>query len=409
MSWQDRVQDAVIETAAGDRFVFEYQDLSNTRDERATVFGFANRNGDYVQRRSSGSNVFPIVLFFSGDDYDEVADTFELATRDPRPLIFTHPIRKTSYNVQLLSLQRNDALSTQANEAAFSLTLHETIDLTAPLSEEDAPLYVDNTRSELELINASVYETDLELKLPSEITAIKTEMAKAIESASVLLDAYDIAADALAELEAIKLTAESLLTTFETNIAQLASVTQGLVNYPARVLQTTADKLQYYTDLLLDYTAEVTDPNNAMLLLSAGLTGYCQSTMQGDESYYVTKSAVFATIDQIQDYMDSYTTIIDGLEVTVSGFEQSGDVLKLLADITSTTAENLNGIAFAAKQERSIVLSKKEDAFVLTYRLLGADNMDELDDEVINFLKINKVLDSKVFELPQGETFKYYV
>ena len=409
MTWQDRVQDAVIETAAGDRFVFEFLDLSSSRDERTTVYKFAGLNGDYIQKRSSGSNVFPITLFFSGPDCDQIADTFEAATKDPRPLVFTHPLRAQIFTVHLLSLQRVDALATSANEVAFSLTLHQTIDLAKPLASENAPLFVDNTRNTLELLAADYYDKTISLKLPDEITAIKNTIQGAIGLASFLLSGFNIAAGLLAEFEAIKLTAESLVTTFETNISQLASVTQGLINFPTRALESVEDKISFYTQLLEDYKTSIDDPENATLLLSSAITGYAQATLQGNESFYVTKNAVFDTIEQILNYYSDYVTILDGFEVSVSGFEQDIYIRTLLANITSTAANNLNGVAFAAKQERFTTLSKNEDVYVLVYRLLGADDTDDLDAKVASFLEVNNILDFEMFELKQNTTYKYYV
>jgi len=40
MAWTDRVHDAVIETQAGDRFVFEFRDLEAKRDDNTNVFNF---------------------------------------------------------------------------------------------------------------------------------------------------------------------------------------------------------------------------------------------------------------------------------------------------------------------------------------------------------------------------------
>lgn len=409
MTWQERIQDAVIETAAGDRFVFEFLDLSSSRDERTTVYKFAGINGDYVQKRSSGSDVFPITLFFSGPDCDQVADTFEAATKDPRPLTFTHPLRARTFTVHLLNLQRVDALATSANEVAFSLTLHETIDLAKPLASENAPLFVDNTRNTLELLAADYYDKTVRIKLPDEITAIKNTLQEGIGLASFLLDGYNIAAPFLAEFESIKLTAESLVTTFETNISQLASVTQGLINFPSRALESLDDKFSFYTQLIDDYKTSIGDPDNATLLLSSAITGYSQTTMQGDENYYVTKESVFDTVEQILEYNSDFVDILDGFEVSVADYEQDINIRTLLSNITNTAANNLNGIAFAAKQERFVTLDKNEDVYVFVYRLIGADDINDLDANVESFLEANNILDFEMFELKQNTTYKYYV
>ena len=69
MAWTDRVHDAVIETQAGDRFVFEFRDLESKRDDNTNVFHFSNRK-DYVQKTAKGSEIFPHTLILSGPECD---------------------------------------------------------------------------------------------------------------------------------------------------------------------------------------------------------------------------------------------------------------------------------------------------------------------------------------------------
>lgn len=405
MTWQDRITDAVIETAAGDRFVFEFRDLSSSREEKATVFSFPERTKDYVQRLSPGSEIFNIQLWFSGPDYDEVAAAFEVATKDPRPLIFTHPI-KGVFDVQLISQQRDDRLATEANQAVFLLNMHETFDLAVPISSESAARFVDNTRTDLEFINSDDFEQAVELKTPAEINELKQGLQTAIETINSSVVAYAMITGALAEFQSIVLTAESLLTTVETNASAFASVYQGLINFPSRSLERLADKFDFFNNLIAGI--DFADPDSTNLSLSAGVVGYCQVTLEGDEDFYVTKSNVFDTIQQVLDYKDLYYNTLDQIEIDFPDFEQNSEARTLLSDITATTAGNLNDIVFLAKQERIIRISKDEELYTLVYRLLGYD-ITEMDDVVLQFMDANKIFGSEMFELQTGRLLRYFV
>jgi len=408
VSWQDRVEDAVIETAAGDRFVFEFRDIPTNRTELANPFKYPEINKDFVQRKSSGSNVFNITLWFSGDDADTTATTFEIATQDPRALTFTHPL-KGSFLVQLMSLQRVDALATSANEVAFSLSLHETIELTKPLASENAAIFIENKKIELEGVNAKKYQTALEELNSADVTKTQNEAFSIIEYVQESIKLYEMGTDQLAEWESMTLSALNLIDTIVANAEGFALVLQGIINFPQRALERFQDKLAFFLDFF-DNTEDLAETShNNILINNSSRVGYAQASIQGNENDYVTKEAVFENVSKIIDLNATYYETIDVLEAEDIDFEPSVEATTFLSDILVSAASNLNDIAFKAKQERIITLKKAEEVYSLVYRLIGANSLDDLDSQIELFIDVNNIKGTEIFELKPGRELKYYV
>jgi len=411
MSWQDRITDAVIETAAGDRFVFEFRDISKKRDERTEVFEFSDSQ-DYVQRKFSGSEVFDLAVWFSGENCDEQAEGFENATRDIRPLRFTHPLRKRTYLVQLMGLVRNDNLATRANEVAFSLSLHETIDLENIVKQENAARIVDNTINTLNLQNSDYFANRIVDKTPNALKKIKKGISTATAAVAKSALAYEYAADTLADFESIATAADALVETVDTNAKAMADVLQGYIEFSAKAIVYPIEKMAFYDemiDLLYDLIADSdSDPDLVLLSGLSIISGLSLSSVLATENDYVTKTAVFAQSQKIYNTATALTVYIEDQEL--SGLaEFDPRQLETFNNLISLSAARLSQIAFKTKQERIFVLMKDEDLFPICYRLLGGDNPDDFDSKLLNLIEINKLGGKELYELKQGRRLKYYI
>ncbi len=416
MSWINRVHDAVIETQAGDRFVFEFRDLESSRDDNTSVFQFANRK-DYVQKNAVGSELFPHTLYLSGHDCDETADLFEKAIADSRPVIYTHPIRQTTYNVHILSFVRNDYLATKANEVAFALVMHETQDLDEVVEPENENRYVDNTVNEFIIYNAVAYKEEFSNKVASAIRKVKQGMKKAIATVSKVATAYEYATDIQAELQGIVITAENLVETMETNAESFASVQQGLIQFSAKGLSDTKDRLNFYAEMqswiegFLNEGASSdsdSDPLEVALNASAVLSGLILASISGDSSVYNTKTDVFNQAQIIFDFNDKLTEYIENAE-TLGIYVDTPEQAEYREQLVRSAAGKLQRIAFKTKQERVYVLNKKAEIYSFVYKKVGAISTDDLDSKVDEFIRVNKLGGKDLYELPSGRALRFYI
>lgn len=427
MTWQDRLQDAVLETAAGDRFVFEFRDVGYSRTDKITEFTYPERQRDYIQKRSLGSLSFDWQITFSGSDCDEIAQAFEDATIDNRPMTLTYPLKSELIIVQLLSLNRLDALATAANEVSFSISMRETQELDTTIQPENLQLFIDNTVNSLILINSNIFPKVLEIKEPGILKKVKAGLQAAVAAVSSVTAIYDMATDAIAEFQSIITTAENLVQTIDATISTAGKVTaavvQGAINYPAKTLNKVQDRLDYYADIIenldLGGTGEGYDEVKR-LVNSIAIAGYCQASVSPElestvdiESAFVSSSDVYATKKSIYDRADyafeamhDYFDFLDSIESSV---EANADIVSNLSSIVNATVGRLSVLAFGAKQERTRTILINSDIYILAYKLLRISNTDQLDDEVRNLLNVNKIGDDEMFEVKKDRTIKYYI
>lgn len=404
-TWQNRVQDAVIETAAGDRFVFEFRDIGYERTERTEIFKFSDRK-DYVQRNHSGSYTFDLELFFSGADCDIKADTFEQNTRDTRPLKFTHPLQKKTYLVQLISLRRNDRLATRANEVAFTVKLHETIDLAEKPEEANVTRYVDQTVSELNLRNSDWAKNKIESKDPSALRQLASKINDIEKQVAKMAKAYEVISDFAADLESVILSFENLMETPIANMVSIIGVFQGLIEMPAKVLRNVKDRLAFYAQVsgLLDAIKEDSDPIAVQATQMAAAAGSATAAVSGTEDTYITKDACFAQAEKINALIADIRAFAESDEENALSEQQ----YELIDKLGTLAAANLERVAFKAKQTRIYRVTKDCDIYPLAYRLLGGNTPDELDNYVNQLIDINQ-FGRGLFEIKAGTEVKYYL
>ena len=89
--WRDRQRQAAITTPQGTRFEFLYEDLDRSRSENTSVFRFAEKSGAFIQRLSSGQDIYPLTIIFSGPDYDLIAADFWEKTKQPGVFLLEQP------------------------------------------------------------------------------------------------------------------------------------------------------------------------------------------------------------------------------------------------------------------------------------------------------------------------------
>ena len=67
---------------------------------------------------------------------------------------------------------------------------------------------------------------------------------------------------------------------------------------------------------------------------------------------------------------------------------------------------SLYDLAFDAKQEREVVLDKDSNLIILTHKYMG---LDENDENINTFRKINNIKNKSLFIIRKGRKIKYYI
>ncbi len=407
MTWLERIKDGRLETADGNIYTFEFKEITAAREERTEKFSFRS-DGDYISRNSSGSTSYPLKIWFSGRDCDLVADSFELATKDPRPLKFYHPIRKKYVLVQLLSIERTDDTLTAAGEIGFALQLHETIELDKVIKPESASRYVDETVSKVKILSSEKFGEEIAASSPSAIDKMKADIAKAQAALGEVTTAYDTVTDGVAEFQSVLLSCESLVETIEADAEAFANLAFGAVTTVNSIITFVTDRVDAIKNLI-DTIGEMESMPIKKIYWQAAVSAKAQCALSASSLDFKTRTEAFALLDSLDADFQAMRDAIETAEL--SGELQIPDMETMIGmqDIVATTFGAFAGIAYGAKQQRSITLEKNEAIYPLVYRLMGGNSMDDLDTLVDEFIAANELGGSELFELQHGKTYRYYL
>ena len=401
MAYQDRLSNFTIETENGDLFVFEFRDLSVKRDEQTGVYEFQD-DIPYVQKGYHGAEKHTYELYLSGPDYDIAAANFWEATKQGTPLTLKYPSREKAVNAQILSIEQINNHQSGEGEAIFRVDILESSILEKATEETTRQAYIGEQYKVVQEANSKYYSQSIP-STPTALQRAKNAMRAATAAVSKALIAYEYAADTLADLKSIERTCSGLADTIETNGELFSQAFQGYIELAVQTGENLAKNsfIDYLIDLLDPFNEDIDD--NSKLMLSIALSGgLVLAATQTTADNYESKSAVFERSERIFAYYQQIIDLADLIEI-------DSDLIIQLNDLVNLTAARLQLISFQAKQQRTFETIKTEEIYTLVYRLIPCNSTDDLEREVENFIKINRIGGKELFEIEPGRKLKYYL
>jgi len=375
--------------------------LSVKRDDQVGVFNFQN-DIPFANKIYHGAERHQYELYLSGEDYDIAAANFWEATKNKNPLTLKYPSREKAVNAQLLSIEQVNNHASGDGEAIFIIDVLESAILEKAAEDTTRQAYISEQYKIVQEANSKHYHQDIPTT-PNALERAKKTMQTATAAVNKSLLAYDVATDVLADLKSIERTASGLATTLDTNADLFAQAFQGFLEIGVSAVET-INKNSFIDSIidLFDIFEETVD-DNSKLMLSVGFTGgMILAATQTTAEDYGSKLAVFERTQVIFSYYEKVIEIADTLEI-------DGNLILLLNDLINLTAAKLEQISFQAKQERIYVTDCVEEIYTLVYRLIPCKNSEQLDEEIENFIKTNKIGGKELFEIPAGKKLKYYL
>jgi len=421
-TWRDRQREAAITTPDGTRFTFLFEDLERSRSENASIFKFAERSGALVQRLSSGQDIYPLTIIFTGADYDLIAESFWQKTKQPGVFILEHPRFPGFKRVQLLNIRVRIAAKTGDNQAAFDAVFHETINFTLPETALDSTTQILQTSNALNESAATAFADNAELGDELIVPALEQK------SRSIVDNIYSVFSSTAAKESALNTAFNAQYLTVQENInnitggpLEFARSLAIFISTPSRVATSIDDRIGSYIKLfdntessLVSAAADVLEAakNKAALALISGLiniSGMCQASVS--DADYLTRADIISVADEIIDVSDRAIVLLDEysdrfndeLDPAARRFEIT-DTINILNDLTSLTIARLFDIAFTLKQERFITLDAERDPVTLTHELYGFS-----DDNLDFLIATNSLKGDELFLIPKGKEIVYYI
>jgi prophage DNA circulation protein len=400
MAWTDRLKEAAYISPSGERYTFEFENVSNSRTKKTTNFEFPDVDGTYVQESGSAGRSFPLRCIFWGADYDLDADAFDAALFETGTGKLEHPIYGTVDVVPTGTITRRDDLKTAGNQAIIEVTFMTTIGLIYPSAQTDPASEVLAAIAAYNEVVAGEFEDNIDLDTEVKKTSFKNQYKAFLNSLS------DGVAAVTAEFNAINDSINEGLDLLVGQPLTLAFQTMQLVQAPGRALALVTDKLAAYENLansLLKNMDELLSVNDFILkdLFASGyVTGSLISVLN---SQFDTRIAAIEAAASILAQFDEVNTWKDENLTELSMIDTGAAYQQLQASV-ALVAGYLVEISFTLKQERRIVLDRARTIVDLTAELYG-----EIDESIDFLIESNNFSGSEIIELPKGKEVVYYV
>lgn len=405
MAWTDRLREAAYNSPSGQRFVFQYEDVSERFDKKTSSFDFPDADGTYVQDTGSTSRRYPLNIIFWGADYDETARSFMDALAERGPGVLEHPIYGQVDVLPFGQIARRDDLKTAANQAVIEVTFWGTIGVVYPESQDDAAA---DTAQAVEDTNAAVADefaevSDLEGAL--EQATLREKFQSVVDNVESGLQAVaDTRDDVARKFSEVKDSIDAGIDTLVAEPLSLAFQTAQLIQAPARAAASIQDRLQAYRDLADSIiSGDGARTSNEFLsedvTVSGAVSGSVVSALNTD---FETRSEALQTAEEILDQFERANDWREG-EYTRFGLIDTGGAYQQLQRTVALAAGYLVEISLNLAQERAIVLDRARTIIDLASELYG-----EVDARLDFIIATNELTGSEILELPAGKRVLYY-
>lgn len=406
MGWKDKIENITYQIVTGDGKTFYplWKTADKGKEFNTNTYEFIDVNGSRVDRKKPKANKYNLVFYFQGEDYLDVADKFWESANDNRYWEVTHPLYGVIYG-QPLEMGRND---NNLNVVEVSVIFWETNEIkgvsvvVSPKTDLEIDLQTCN------VISSKDYSDKVNLK-PVDKSAILQSIQdfsrdfKSVINNSNYTEFITAKNKALNDVDNALVSVDSMITSVN-NLVQLPFILKGDFYKRYEAVKSMFTSLKDILKLgkkndKCYFEAVGANIISTLALIATDLTSVVFSKRQVNDIF-----------DDLSKIYDEYLGLIDGTQVNITDINSAYIISYSTQDILKTiivkTLYNLEVIAFNAKQERTIYLTKDSNVILLCHKYYGMDINDKnLDD----FRKLNNIKNRNLFKLRKGRTIKYLI
>ena len=407
MSWKDKLNNSQfkIQTGDGKEFFPLLKIGTKTREYNSTTFEFIDVENSFISRKKPKSAKYDLLFYFQGDDHIEKCDEFENSASDSRFWTIEHPY----YGIikgQPLSLSRND---TSLNLTELSVEFWESIIFEFPLQSLSLKDDIKEKKIILDENLAKNYASKTNLKAIDQ-NRMKQFVGKINLSYSKLLTDVNYN-----EYQEILSSNFSSIDKMLTDPSSLIKDVSKLIETPSDFLQSVEFRVGLIENLYnsMKSIIKFSNKNEKSFFESFGaslISSACVITFSPKKNDYVSKKEIEKISSKINLIYEDYLLIMDSVQSSIenvsNAFSTNFNSQSVLNEIVNKTLYNLFDFAFKAKQERTVEIEKDSNLIVLTHKYLG---LDENDENIEIFRKMNNISNRNVFGVKKGTVIKYLV
>ncbi len=420
--WKSRIIEGAIETPDNIRYIFQYGDLEKEIEKKTSKYKFGDTDGSLVQDFGVGETSYPIIIYFSGADYDREARNFEASASKRGICVLEHPIYGTK-NVIIEKIKRQDPLRTAGGQVIFTLTVTETIIFEVPVSTDNAGLGILAGLQELYAAGASAFQNSFLGRTAAALVTAANRIQAAINDITAAVAFVSSTVDSITGTinDISRYITNNIATLLEAPLTLAGSV-QRLIAAPSQAIASVKQRVEIFRQLYSDLAGNITGENTndtknqcaeKELLSSSLLAAACMSAAYPDTDGIGFKTRADA-ISLAQDIIDFYLALqeyLDGLQDATESanlenqFAVNDELTKAMKKVVAITVQNLVTQSFSLKQEHIVTMYADRNILDVCYELYGTTDNETLD----MFIDSNNLTSDEIIIIPAGREIRYYV
>lgn len=412
-SWIELYQNIpfILYTGDGAKYTPIMRNANLSTEFNISSFVFRNVKGTLIDKRNPMGNVYDLNLIFQGDDHVDVSTAFRKSANNRNPWTIQHTLYGR-LTVQAISPIRYDNSDATLNITYITVTVQETIQKSKITFIESIP---DNIFANQEIISDTLTENYI-ANVPPQISDVN-EMGKLAKLYNTAVSTYITSQKDLANyINQYNKTFAAIEQAFSQAGTAISNL-QTLLGLPAKLAENVAARMNL---LVNQFTAIVGEIGNitipSLKYLWQNNTGdiinsMClAATLNVTSDDYQYNSDVLSVISTI---VTSYNTYLSNLELLqtpnggeLDSFVGDAESLIMLDNQVNTTIVYLFTVANAAKQQRTVTLTKDSNWIYIAYQLYGLLPDDSTIERII---ADNNAGPDEMIQVKKGRVITYYI
>ncbi len=415
-----RLRPGRFTSPAGVQSSFLYDNLSRSRGKKTSAHEVSDADTTIIQDSGTTLLVFPLEVYFVGENGDQEADIFFKSLTEERytpdkPGILNHPRWGDIPVIPFDAVEQVESYTSGSGIFRVTVTLRETKTVSRSAASKLSPTGLDNKYKQ---VNASAIEQAEKM-----VTTAKAKYAKAKSVVTkkikiitgVADDLTGLADDVRREVDAAKAGILELINV-SAAIPQIIGAANDIVRTITSIPQDSADLVSQIVDMtndiLNDFGEDIsnastpTDSANVAYILqgigTACVLGVANAGIMID---YETRETVGKSIDDIDGAYSDYLAVLQSAgNVVGSQFAIDHDTLSGLHGAAYDTITYLTNASFDLKLKRTYTLTAPSDPVTLCWKYYRDISHDTLDF----FARTNKLVNYDFIEIPAGREVAIY-
>lgn len=413
-SYLDRLSDASFVSPSGVEFAFKFDEVSREGSKKLSISEILDSDQSLLQDQGNKAIMYPMSIYFTGKDYDLIADQFFIALSEKYSVDKTGKLNHPRWGQILVSpvtWKQSENFVSGSGFARFDVPFVRVYPGDAPFSQEASLAGTQTIADKMKAATEDIFDnvlldsvrdaSNFAGRIANSFGLVNGVISGLVSSQQELLD----------EIEKISDGFNFLIDDVADNAYILMFQTQKMMDLPSNLRDDTQLRVNRFQDLfnLLitgnqndDAQNENVQKNNVVLLES--LAGYANAQMvvSASNTTYATRNQI---LDSILNIITTYNTFNDELNNnSTNDYPGDHNFLSNLADLNKKTVELLLNISFDLPAEKIIVLKNADDPINLCYKYYG-----KIDLETIQFFAdTNYLVNDEFIELAAGREIVIY-